>query len=98
MAYIKTATEGAIAFAQAALGAERTRGIRLEEIESTTVEGEDAWLITLSMLIPVQEDPINNIAGMISAFGKRQREYKTFTVLKRNGEVISMKIRELADA
>ena len=30
--------------------------------------------------------------------GSPKREYKTFTVLKRDGEVTSMKIRELADA
>ena len=34
----------------------------------------------------------------LAAFGSPKRDYKTFTVLKRDGEVTSMKIRELADA
>jgi hypothetical protein len=94
MANIKEATENAIVFARSALGPERTKGIRLEEVESTAVAGEDAWLITLSMLVPEVEDIFTGVGNM---FGKHKREYKIFTVLKRNGEVASMKIRELAD-
>jgi hypothetical protein len=90
---IKEATGSAIAFAREALGPERTTGIRLEEVESTIVDGEDAWLITLSMAIPAAHvgDAIADVLG------KGKREYKSFTVLKRDGEVKSMKIRELAD-
>jgi hypothetical protein len=95
MADIKEATENAIAFARTALGPERTKGVRLEEIESTAAAGEEAWLITLSMLVPEVEDALTGIGDV---FGRKKREYKTFTVLKRNGEVTSMKIRELADA
>jgi hypothetical protein len=73
-------------------GPERTTGVRLEEVESTNVRGEDAWLITLSMISP--EELLGPIAA---ALGRGKREYKTFTVLKDNGEVKSMKIRELAD-
>ena len=93
MASIKEAVENAVAFAKATLGQERTAGIRLEEVESTTAGGEDAWLITLSMISP--DEPILDLAA---AFGKGKREYKSFTVRKRDGEVLSMKIRELADA
>ena len=94
MVSIKEATENAIAFARAALGLERTAGIRLEEIESTIVAGEDAWLITLSTLSDEMLPVLPNSAAL---FGKARREYKTFTVIKRDGEVKSMKIRELAD-
>ena len=42
MVSIKEATKNAIAFARGALGRKRTEGMRLEEVESTTVDGEDA--------------------------------------------------------
>ncbi|HUG81868.1 MAG TPA: hypothetical protein VML01_09405 [Bryobacterales bacterium] len=95
MVSIREATANAIAFAQDALGSERTRGVRLEEVESTSVDGLDAWLITLSMILPASLDPERHIP---SFFKGEKREYKSFTVLKNNGEVKSMKIRELADA
>lgn len=92
MVSIKEAAASAIAFAQEALGPERTTGVRLEEVESTTVTGEDAWLITLSMFTPSS----GSIVAALS--GTEKREYKSFTVLKSSGEVKAMKIRELADA
>jgi hypothetical protein len=95
MVSIKEATANAIAFADEALGPERTRGVRLEEVESTTVNGQAAWLITLSMILPSSLDPKRH---MPSVFTGEKREYKSFTVLKSNGEVKAMKIRELADA
>lgn len=54
--------------------------------------GEDAWLITLSMIIP----SAGSIVAALS--GTEKREYKSFRVLMSNGEVKAMKIRELADA
>jgi len=93
MVSVKQATEKAIAFAQDALGTERTAGIRLEEVESTMVGNTDAWLITLSMVAPDQL-----LGSVIPGFSTPKREYKSFTVLKSNGDVRSMKIRELADA
>ncbi len=86
MVTIQQATEKAMEFALAALGPERTKGLRLEEVDSQP----DAWLITLSMVSDVALNPI------AAALGKR--EYKIFKVLKQDGEVKSMKIRELADA
>ena len=94
MVSIKEATKNAIAFAMEALGPERTTGIRLEEVESTTVGRKDAWLITLSMYAP--EGPNDSIVARLA--GTANREYKSFTVAKSDGEVRSMKIRELADA
>lgn len=76
-------------FAQDVLGPERTSGARLEEVESTSVDGEDAWVITVS--IP-DEEP----GTLASALGGRSRQYKSLIVLKRDGEVKSMKIRNLA--
>ena len=92
MVSIKEATNNAAAFAREALGAQRTEGIRLEGVESTTVDGKDAWLITLSMFIADESSIVAQLAGA------GNREYKSFTVVKDDGEVRSMKIRELADA
>ena len=93
MVSIKEATKNAIAFALEALGPERTTGIRLEEVESTTVGRKDAWLITLSMNVPAEST--DSIVARLAGAGKR--EYKSFTVIKSDGDVRSMKIRELAD-
>lgn len=87
MVSVKEAVQIAAAFARETLGAERTSGIRLEEIESGSVNDKDAWLITLSMLPPFEAPQI---------FSQGPRDYKIFTVLKGTGEVTSMKIRELA--
>jgi hypothetical protein len=88
MATIPEATENAVAFARASLGPERTRGIRLEEIESAKEGGKEVWRITLSI-------PYSNPMSALAAFNTR-REYKRFTVLKDTGEVTSMMIRELS--
>jgi predicted regulator of Ras-like GTPase activity (Roadblock/LC7/MglB family) len=98
MVSIKEATANAIAFARDALGAERTQSVRLEEVESTTVDGKDAWLITLSMIAPPSPGHLDVSANMAEVLGLGRREYKTFTVIKVDGEVNSMKIRELANA
>ena len=92
MVSIREATDKAIAFAQAALGPRRTADLRLEEVESTTVDGRDAWLITLSMISP------DDLPSVGIGFSAKRREYKIFTVLKGDGEIKSMKIREMADA
>jgi hypothetical protein len=92
MTSIKQATENAIAFARMNLGEGRTSGIRLEEVTSTNSNSTEAWLVTLSM-INRDRSPMAVAIG-----GRDPREYKTFTVRKSDGEVIAMKIRELADA
>ncbi len=94
MVTIKEATTNAMAFAVSALGPDRTRGIRLEEVEFTTIAGQDVWLITLSMITAVEVAGI----GIIPTVFDNKREYKVFAVLRSNGEVLSMKIRELANA
>jgi len=59
--------------------------LQLEEVELGKTGRIDAWLITLSML--------NRRLGTLGP-----REYKVFTVRRDTGEVVSMKIRELAHA
>ena len=89
MVTITEATRNAIGFAQESLGVERTQGLQLEEIESDTQNGRDAWRITLSMLD--SSHPLAKLAAL-----NPRREYKTFIVLKDTGEVIAMKIREMS--
>ena len=102
MVSIKEATANALSFALDTLGPERTTDVRLEEIESTQASGEDAWAITLSMM--TRDSAAASLAGATSDalaayLGKLvKREYKSFTVRKRDGEVLEMKIRELAEA
>jgi hypothetical protein len=100
MATVQEATRNATIFAQQALGHERTQGIRLEEIESSTENDQPVWHITLSMLShePDEDLPPKAIAAPSIFGGLRKREYKTFSVLKDTGEVTSMKIRELSNA
>ena len=88
MATIQEATRNAIASARELLGEDRTNSLQLEEVESATEGGRDVWRITLSMLT-------NPKADLLAALDRR-REYKTFTVVKSTGEVLSMKIRELS--
>jgi hypothetical protein len=89
---IKDAAGIAIAFARDSLGPERTANIRLEEVESSIVDGRPVWLITLSS--GSMPGPLSVLVGSIGA--DTDREYKVFTVTKDSGEVLSMKIRLLA--
>jgi hypothetical protein len=93
MVSIKQAFLNAAEFAASALEPERLTDLRLEEVETAEVNGTDFWLITVSMIRP---SPINN--RMASYFGGGARDYKTLTVRKDTGEVLSMKIREIAGA
>jgi hypothetical protein len=91
MATIKEAVHNASVFATETLGSERTAGLRLEEVESADVNGGEAWLITLSMRDLAPKGLLD-----LSILPESTRDYKLFTVLKKTGEVTSMKIRELA--
>jgi hypothetical protein len=91
---IDQAVQSAKAFASKSLGAERTANIRLEEIESTVVDGKPVWLITLSSEHSnTTEKVVLRNFGILGA--DSEREYKVFTVTKDTGEVLSMKIRLL---
>ena len=85
MVSIQEAVQKAAAFAMETLGRDLTSSLQVEEVESDTVKGEDAWVITLS--IP-SRSPVAAFTGV--------REYKRFSVLKGTGEVVWMRIRELA--
>jgi hypothetical protein len=92
MATVREAVAQATAFAQEALGPERSQGVRLEEVEKCDT-GE--WLITLSMIDP---EPLNSVSEiMASMSGSHKRIYKVFTVHQHTGTVSSMKIREFSN-
>jgi hypothetical protein len=96
---IKDAVTNAIAFAKSVLDPERTKDMQLEEVERSESGSRDVWNITLSMLKP--ESPLQSLSrGTASLLGPPQgpREYKIFAVDASSGEVLSMKIRELAGA
>lgn len=96
MVDLKAAVADAIAFAIDSLGRERTADIRLEEIESSTHDGRQVWLITLSNAL-VEEGPLATWRAAAAELGAYTgREYKVFAVDKDTGEVLSMKIRPLA--
>jgi hypothetical protein len=88
---IDQAIQSAMAFAAKSLGPERTANIRLEEVESSVVDGKPVWLITLSGGMDVPSPVVRQLLG-----AHAEREYKVFTVTKDTGEVLSMKIRLLA--
>ena len=92
MATIQEATQNAMIFAQQALDVERTKGLLLEEIESAKEDNEEVWRITLSM--PDTTSPLSAVNAL--AMFSTRRQYKSFTVVKRTGEVTSMKIREIS--
>ncbi len=79
-------------FAKASLGTERTKGLRLEEIESSSLDGNPVWLVTLSA---ADSSPLTVLKSPLYG-ADTDRGYKTFTVAKDTGEVLSMKIRLLA--
>jgi hypothetical protein len=91
---IKTAVANATEFAKESLGLQRTTGLRLEEIEWSSVEDTPVWLVTLSV---ADSSMMSIFKGAGQVYGADAgREYKTFTVAKGSGEVLSMKIRLLA--
>ncbi len=93
---VKEATQRAIEFARTVLDPSRISGLRLEEVEMVKTEQGAAWLITLSMLQPPASAGAALGDTLDRVFGVGPREYKTFTVHGDTGEVLSMKIRELA--
>jgi len=82
---VKEAVASAVEFARNMLDPP-PQDRRLEEIEAGKTDRTDAWRITLSM---------QDRTGL-GSLGRR--EYKVFTVRRDTGEVVSMKIRELASA
>jgi hypothetical protein len=97
MVSVKQAFLSAAEFAASVLEPERLNGLKLEEVETGEVNGADVWLITLSVARPNGYlTPLSQALGLPE--NARDREYKTFAVRKDTGEVLSMKIREIAGA
>jgi hypothetical protein len=84
MVDVKQAIENAKAYAAELLGAQQ---LLLEEVHSDA----DHFQITLSFT-DRRIEPVQN--SIISR--QRLREYKTFEVSKKNGEVVGMSIRQMA--
>lgn len=81
MIRVEDAVEAAIKFAQCVLETSRTHDILLEEVEPSSENGDEVWLITLSLPDPTAPLP-------------RRRQYKTFTIDGKTGDVRAMKIRQ----
>ncbi len=76
-----------MAFARDSLGEKRTADIRLEEIESSAVDGKPVWLITLSNAAPLEVTAGFIFPQPIGSLGADAgREYKVFAVSKDTGE------------
>lgn len=88
MVSVKQAVENAAAFARSILEPDRVVDLRLEEVETGNLEGEEAWVITLSAR--------DSEKGLTEFLPPGPRVYKRFFVSKESGQVLSMKIREMA--
>jgi len=87
MITVKEAVASAVEFARNMLDPP-PQDLRLEEVELGKIGPNDVWLITLSR--PADFTGLEFLRG--------RREYKVFTVRGDTGQVVSMKIRELANA
>ena len=85
MITVKEAVASAVEFARNMLDPP-PQDLRLEEVEVGKYDRVDTWRITLSM---------QDRTGL-GSLGRR--EFKVYTVRRDTGEVVSMKIRELASA
>jgi hypothetical protein len=71
--------------------------ILLEEVELS--DDEKAWTVTLSALLPVSKDELNEtaltaIAEALATREQRRRVYKVFKINSEKARVQSMKIRQ----
>jgi hypothetical protein len=94
---IQMAVDNAVGFARKVLESTRTGEMLLEEVDTSTVDDREVWLITLSIPRPKPSTPS---LSALSSFASLQsdRQYKTFTVDGETGDVLSMKIRQLSGA
>lgn len=94
---IQLAVDNAVGFARKVLEPTRTGEMLLEEVDTSTVDNKEIWLITLSIPRPKPSSTSLSALGSLgSLYGDRQ--YKTFAVDGQTGEVLSMKIRQLSGA
>ncbi len=87
MIEIKTAVANATDFAKNLLDGERAADVRLEEVDSSTVDGNAVWLVTLSNL-PKGSDTVRALAAPLGA--NASRECRVFTLLRSTGETLSL--------
>jgi hypothetical protein len=97
MVTIKEATQNAMRFARDALAPSRAADMRLEEVDSSTLGGQEYWFITLSMVNSNASRQLDEIAVALDQSNSNLAS-KIFNVLKETGAVTSMKIREFAAA
>src|SRR5215469_8235060 len=100
MISVQDAVRSAMSFAQTILGGanfDEAGSIawrvspRLEEVGMGKRNGEDVWVVTMSV-------PDPDALPFVSENQVARRVYKKFTVDANSGEVLSIKIRELANA
>ena len=85
---VKTAKAKALEFASQVLKPEQLTDAQVEEVEGSTNEDQNLWLITVSF-------PSLSAGFRVLV---NPREFKTFEVDRRTGEVVSMKIKSLTHA
>ncbi|MBA3974882.1 MAG: hypothetical protein C0504_11775 [Candidatus Solibacter sp.] len=68
-----------------------TTNLSLEEVERTKYNRRDAWMITLS-------HPLSSVEGPFAGLGRASRDYKRFYIDMQSGELLAMKLREVAAA
>lgn len=67
----------------------------LEEVERESYKDHDVWSITLSVPRPLEADDQSPIAA-IAALAARPTYYKRFLIDAETGELVAMKLREVA--
>jgi hypothetical protein len=92
---VKQAVANAVKFLTDMFAGEPIMDVRLEEVELS--EDGQYWYITLSMLRkPGESGRIPSVAESLQSFiGRMDREYKVLAVRAQDGQVQSMKIRQL---
>ena len=89
---LKDAVTSAVAFARSVLEEDRVKDLLVEEVERSTQDDRDVWLITLSLPRPGFE------MRPVFPTSVKDRDYKTFAIDALTGEVLSMKIRNVSFA
>lgn len=93
---VKAAVAKAMAYLGELYDTSKFREILLEEVEKSP--DDKFWLVTLGYSRPLEAASTDLLKAIAPAFGvstKYTREYKVFAIDANNGEVRSMKIREL---
>ena len=79
---------------QSALDMLEQQEATLEEIERDEYKGRDVWSITLGL--PREPNPLTVVGPTLGRLGFEFRDYKRFLVDSETGELVAIKLRELA--